>query len=205
MRWSGSNDYCIKRSIFLPAKIPVTDLCLNVVVILAEKILLRFCRKFLNDFDCVNLSCNLCKYCRLVSGACSYLKNPVSLPDSEEFGHSCDNVWLGDCLALSDGQGIVAVCSVGVAGRNESVALNLLHCSEDRFVLYPPDADLSFDHLASKMSIVGLALCIRANAGHSDYTCQDNSHHSHCAFAPHLKFIISFMILPHIGAATLPP
>ncbi len=82
----------------------------------------------------------------LVAAACPHLQDPLPTPQPEQFGHHGDDVRLRDGLIMADWQGAVIVGAGPEIRRDEFVAGNAFHRSQDPFVPHPPPRDLVTNH-----------------------------------------------------------
>src|SRR3989338_2131446 len=98
------------------------------------EIFLAKAHKFRNNFHAKNFSliaCDLCQKSSCPARTRSHIKNLFSLRWSKKFEHKAHGAGLGDCLAMSNGKGIILIRLFLIFSQYEIFAVNSMKSVND--------------------------------------------------------------------------
>ncbi len=127
------DDDLVERGVLGPAVIAVADFDLDIAHAVPVEPLLRLARELFNDFDAVDLACELTENRGLVAETGSDLEHHIIRREIEQICHERNNERLRDGFFESDRKRNIGV-GIGLQlDRHEFVSRHLVHGRHDPF------------------------------------------------------------------------
>src|SRR5688500_9258316 len=130
MIWRSSHQDRVEWCVLFPTcvSIPCTNLHVRIAVL--AKPIPGPVSELGNDFDGINLTCQLRQNCCLVARAGADLKHLVFGRDFCCLRHVGNDVWLGDCLTEADRKGTIGIRQMPTRWHDELMARHFHHRCE---------------------------------------------------------------------------